>query len=146
MLSNHSGHRTVQFILAIALVCLTTVGAAAAQTPGGAYQFHEDRQTPGAAADLTIRWTDPPGDRERQIVTLTQCMNGRCGEVQADRLVISGRPGGALGKEVEVCTEINPWSHRCDVYDCREDHVAMVSICNRKWSYRKSCYSETCQG
>jgi hypothetical protein len=143
MFSINAGHQGVRAILCMALVCLTAV-CATAQTSSGAYQFHDDRQTPAAEADLTIRWTDPPGDRERQIVTLTQCMNGRCGEVQVAGLTISSRPGGGVRKEFEVCSDVNVWSQRCDVYDCYEDNVGMMSVCNFKSSYNKSCYSETC--
>jgi hypothetical protein len=144
MLSNNSKHHHLTAILFMVLACLT-VACATAQAPSGDYRFHEDR--PAAKADLTIKWTDPPGDRERQITQLTQCIDGRCGAVKLARLVISGRPGGGQQRsEVEVCQAVNPWKDRCDVYDCFEDNVGMMSVCNYLHSYSKSCYSETCSG
>jgi hypothetical protein len=145
LLENQKDRKPVARLLAI-LVFLTVVCAMAQSTPRastlGDYRFHQGRPEEPA---LKIKWSAPTREGRRRIVELIQCAHGRCGAVKLDKLAISGTPGTEPQKmEVEVCHEVTPWKDRCDVYDCFEDTVGMMSVCNYLSSYNKSCYSETC--
>ena len=94
--------------------------------------------------DLVIVWAETNTEQKRKIDKIDKCISNRCSEIEHNGLSISSGKTDGTKKEYEVCKDVNVFAQDCDVYSCIEDNVGMQSICNYKFTYRRSCWSDGC--